>query len=313
MTQRPPINPRDILKRAMAAVDQRQRGRILALQGGGALGAFTYGVLDTLLEKDDRPLAALSGASAGALNAAVLATGLARGGKPKAQEALAAFWDDVARGGAFAEAMLLPSRMLGFQARKPARGSGDILRQLIERHIDVEALRSPEAPRLFISATHVQSGHGRIFTNRELSHDVLAASACLPFLQPAIVIDGEAYWDGGFTHNPPLKPLIPFPGDILLVRLLSTGTAAVPTKVSDIDRHLKAFAFAAPLARELDGIGPALERVREIALEDNLPDQSIEALPTPKIVEQRKEAGQEAASRFLAGEKPVRPSVRHRS
>ncbi|GGY50012.1 patatin-like phospholipase family protein [Parvularcula lutaonensis] len=123
MDHQQPLNPRRLLRRAVSAFDGRTRGRVLALQGGGALGAFTYGALDKLLEAEDRPLTALSGASAGAMNAAILATGLVRGGRQGARDALAAFWDDVARGGAFAKAMLLPRKIFGFRTGREARGA----------------------------------------------------------------------------------------------------------------------------------------------------------------------------------------------
>lgn len=299
------LGPRRFLRRAASLFDRRG-GWSLALQGGGALGAFTHGVLDGLLEDDDRPVERLSGASAGALNAAVLASGLVRDGRRGARDALAAFWQDVARGGAMAEAALLPSRiserLTGFRLPLPSgQQSGDFLRQLIEKHTDIAAIRSGIAPRIFIAATHVRSGRARIFDNATIDHDALFASACLPHASRPVLIDGEAYWDGGFSSNPPLAPLIAAGHPTILIRLLRLEADRLPGSRAEIDLHLQERAFAAPLSRELELLQP-LQRglVSEIALEEHADRHRFGALPTPGLVEGLRRAGRSAAAAFLS-------------
>jgi NTE family protein len=199
----------------------------LALQGGGSHGAFTWGVLDRLLREPDLEVVAISGTSAGAMNAGILADGLRRGGAGEARTNLARYWHDVGALPGFASlAPMLPAgaectwhpdhnpyflahdilrRVWSPYQTDPANHNP--LRRLLER-IDFDGLRSDtSAARVFICATHVRTGMRRVFNNAELSLDVLLAAACLPQLYQAVAIGGEHYWDGGYTANPALAPL----------------------------------------------------------------------------------------------------------
>lgn len=249
----------------------------LALQGGGSHGAFTWGVLDRLLQDEQIAFHGLSGTSAGALNAAVLATGFHRGGRTGAREALAAFWHDVSRSGSvFApfggdagpsfSSLLQPwTKLPGyrwadafFRSFSPYEFNPlnlNPLRQVVERHVDEAALHDCSLG-LFITATSVTTGQPRVFTTEDLSIDALLASACLPFLFQAVEIDGEPYWDGGYTGNPAMYPLIYNTEvlDILLVRinpLLRTGTPKGSMEIMD---RLSEITFNASLVGEMRAI-----------------------------------------------------------
>jgi NTE family protein len=243
----------------------------LALQGGGSHGAFTWGVLDRLLEDPRFLIVAISGTSAGAMNAAVLADGWTAGGAQGAREALDRYWERVSRAAAFSPlqrsfldrlmgrwtldtsptyvAMDLMSRLLSpydyFQARNP-------LRSILLESIDFERLaRSPI--KLFITATSVRTGRGRIFRNPEITADVLLASACLPTMFRAIEIGGEAYWDGGYAGNPTITPLIRESDahDTILVQINPTERTEIPRSASEILNRLNEISFNSPLAKEL--------------------------------------------------------------
>jgi NTE family protein len=194
---------------------------LLALQGGGSHGAFTWGVLDRLLEEADFEIEGITGTSAGAMNAVVLAHGLIRGGAGEARRALRDFWEAVGRIPGLGTVSPgswhldrspvyiwfdLISRVLSPYQLNPLNFHP--LRSLIADSIDFAGLRSSSKVQVIICATNVHTGRRRIFENRELSVDAVLASACLPFLFPAVEIDGEPYWDGGYTGNPAIAPLI---------------------------------------------------------------------------------------------------------
>jgi NTE family protein len=273
----------------------------LALQGGGSHGAFTWGVLDRLLEEPWLQFDGVSGTSAGALNAAVLATGLAQGGpaggRAKAQAALRAFWEDVAAGGAcFGSAHggalapgapklpswpSLPSwpglpaspfewnpvgqwmaeftRLFSPYQFNPL----DInpLRDIVRRHVDIDAVKRG-ALAVFVNATAVRSGRPRIFHRGDLSHDALLASACLPQLFRAVQIAGEGggepepYWDGGFSGNPALWPLIYETGalDLVLVKIDPLARPGTPDTPLEIHDRVNEITFNAGLASEMRAI-----------------------------------------------------------
>ena len=199
----------------------------LALQGGGSHGAFTWGVLDRLLEESWLTIEAISGTSAGAMNAAVMADGHARDGNQGARKALEAFWRKVSEAAAFSPLQRSPlDVLLGrwsldhspaylafdmmarvFSPYDLAFGAPNPLTKVLSESIDFARLAA--APiKLFITATNVRTGRPRVFRNAELSPDVLLASACLPAMFQAVEIDGEAYWDGGYSGNPTMTPLI---------------------------------------------------------------------------------------------------------
>jgi NTE family protein len=244
----------------------------LALQGGGSHGAFTWGVLDRLLEDPRFQIVAISGTSAGAMNAAVLADGWAAGGAEGARQALDRYWERVSQAAAFSPlqrsfldrlmgrwtldtspayvAMDLMSRLLSpYDLYLPA---GNPLRSILAESIDFERLaRSPI--KLFITATSVRTGRGRIFRNPDITADVLMASACLPTMFRAIEIDGEAYWDGGFAGNPTITPLIRESDahDTILVQINPTERPEIPKSAGDILNRLNEISFNSPLTKEL--------------------------------------------------------------
>src|SRR5262245_52524207 len=199
----------------------------LALQGGGAHGAFTWGVLDRLLEEGQLRIEAISGTSAGAMNAAVLAYGWIEGGASGARAALDAYWDRVAAAGGFSRMPRTPRNLMFVRSSlyfSPSFIAFDLISRLfspydlnphgfnpltliLRESIAFEQLaRSPI--KLFITATSVRTGRGRIFRNAELTPDVLLASACLPTMFQGIVIDRVPHWDGGYAGNPTITPLI---------------------------------------------------------------------------------------------------------
>jgi NTE family protein len=244
----------------------------LALQGGGSHGAFTWGVLDRLLEEPWLHIAAISGTSAGAMNAAILADGWIEAGAQGAREALKKYWQRISAAAAFSPLQRSPlDRMMGRWSldTSPAYVVMDLmtrllspydvnplgfnpLRRVLAESIDFERLvRSPI--KLFITATNVRTGRGRIFRNGEITADVLLASACLPTLFRAIEIDGDAYWDGGFAGNPTITPLIRESDahDTILVQINPRERAETPRTANDILNRLNEISFNSPLMKEL--------------------------------------------------------------
>jgi len=247
----------------------RRKQRLnLALEGGGAHGAFTWGVLDRLLEEEGIEVGWISGTSAGAVNAVALAAGLVEGGPAGAQAKLRAVWEAVAKAGVpdllrnnpwlagisksntFAQVASLFSpydfNPLGF----------DPFRKLLEAHVDFAALRGSSGPELLIAATDVASGLPRLFRRRELTVECVLASACLPTIHHAVSIDGHAYWDGGFSANPDLVTLAresPF-GDTLIVKLNSIDKPGVPTSAREITARINQITFNQPMLRDIQVI-----------------------------------------------------------
>ena len=248
----------------------------LALQGGGAHGAFTWGVLDALLADERLDFEAISGTSAGAMNAVVLADGMMRGGVAGARHRLGAFWRRVSREGAGAGAASeIVQGILGFwhlPAFSPFAffeqftslvspyGTNPLninpLRDLVDRLIDFDGVRKNEALKLFISATNVRNGKIRVFSGAEITADSLMASACLPYLFQAVEIDGEAYWDGGYMGNPALFPFFTETRseDILLVQVNPVRREAIPKTAREIMERVSEITFNASLLREFRAI-----------------------------------------------------------
>ena len=248
----------------------------LALQGGGAHGAFTWGVLDYLLEDGRVDLDGLSGTSAGAMNAVVLADGLLRGGRDGGRAALAEFWSAVAASAPFHTAM--PKINGEGHAASPALKlvmqwsrffspyelnpfDHNPLRRIVTKRIDFARLRAATEPRLFIAATHANSGRLRLFRNWELSPDVVLASACLPNIHHAVDIDGEPYWDGGYSANPAVYPLVfdCAAQDVVLVLLnpLLHGSGT-PRSAEEIQNRIRELSFSANLLREMGMLAHAM-------------------------------------------------------
>src|SRR3954452_14370575 len=255
----PGIQSRRELKRPKPGRDRIQR-LSLALQGGGAFGAFTWGVLDRLLEEDDLELDAISGASAGAINAVLVASGLANGGPEEARASLDRFWSNVGESRArnlflHPELVVATARQLSPYQFNPLELNP--LRDLLAREVDFEAIRTRSPVRLLVSATRVQDGAVRVFRTKAISLEVVLASACLPRLHHAVDINGEAHWDGGYASNLPVLPLVGASrtSDVLLVQLIPTDHAGLPVTKSEIDKRLGQITFTGPLQKELEAIG----------------------------------------------------------
>jgi len=244
----------------------------LALQGGGSHGAFTWGVLDRLIEEPLLKIEAISGTSAGAMNAALVADGWTQGGAEGARAALEAYWRRVSQAAAFSPLQRSPlDRLMGRWTldTSPAYIAMDLmarvvspydlnplglnpLRAVLAESIDFERLaRAPI--RLFITATSVRTGRGRIFRNKEITADVLLASACLPTMFHAVEIDGEPFWDGGYAGNPTLTPLVRESDacDTILVQINPRERLEPPRTANEILNRLNEISFNSPLMKEL--------------------------------------------------------------
>jgi NTE family protein len=252
----------------------------LALQGGGSHGAFTWGVLDRLLEDESIGFEAISGASAGAMNAVVMAHGMTIGGRDGAREALRQFWESVAAKAVFTSPPAELSRTPGGAVPTTSASAGfesflsmmrhfspqqfnpmDVnpLRDLLRHQVDFERLRNECEIRLFIATTEVSTGMLRLFRNPQLTIDVLMASACLPGIHHAVEIDGEAYWDGGLTANPPILPLVHecAARDLLMVLLHPSQRPDLPTSADEIRRRLSEISFSSAFFTELQALALA--------------------------------------------------------
>jgi NTE family protein len=243
----------------------------LALQGGGSHGAFTWGVLDRLLEDGRLKFSALTATSAGAMNAVAYANGLQRGGPDGARERLESFWSRVSRKGApfnvfrnnpFANTMFSPlafMNMLSQVASPYDLNPLDFnpLRESLLETVDFEQLNRCKTTSLFIAATNVRTGRVRVFRTYEVTADVVLASACLPQLFKAVEIAGEPYWDGGYVGNPALFPLFytDSPRDILIVHVNPLQRDGVPKAAHEIIDRMNEITFNASLLSELRAIG----------------------------------------------------------
>ena len=245
----------------------------LALQGGGTHGAFTWGVLDRLLEDERIRFGAISGTSAGAMNAVALTAGWVVDQRRGARESLRRFWARVADGlhlAQWAEAWMgthgapmvsppsSPVQAAWAMASRwfvplAAHDDGNPLRPVLAETVDFEAVRRCKDIQLFVGATHVQSGRLRVFRGDELNADAVLASACLPTLFPAVVIDGEAYWDGGYMGNPTLLPLLAESPtmDLMLVQVHPERRKALPVGPAEILDRINEITFHGTLVKEL--------------------------------------------------------------
>jgi NTE family protein len=247
----------------------------VALQGGGAYGAFTWGVLDRLLHEQDVFPSAFSGASAGAVNAVVTAYGLLQGGRDGAREALRNFWTEVGQKSLLTPMMTLPGADLHFdlwtQLFSPYQFNPlnlNPLRNLLDGMVDFEQLRQSGEIALFISATDVVTGEPRIFREHELTLDVLMASTCLPRLSQAVEIEGRRYWDGGLSANPPILPLVLETDSrtLLVVKLTPDEEPVLPTAAPEIMSRLRRILLNGSLNRDL----AALHEMRTLLNRSNL-------------------------------------------
>jgi NTE family protein len=244
----------------------------LALQGGGAHGAFSWGVLDRLLEEPWFEIDGVSGTSAGAMNAAVMVDGHAAGGREGARAALEGFWSSVAEAARFSPFQRTPLDFLlgrwtldnspiylvmDLLARVISpydlvSVGGNPLAAILAKHVDFDRLvRAPI--KLFVTATSVRTGRGRVFRNAEVTPDVLLASACLPTMFQSVEIEGESYWDGGYSGNPTITPLVREcrSHDTIIVQINPVERPGTPRSVRDILNRLNEVSFNAVLLKEL--------------------------------------------------------------
>ncbi len=268
---------------------QKRKSIEVALQGGGAHGSYTWGVLDRLLEDDRIAIEGISGTSAGAMNGAVVADGLVAGGHEAAREGLERFWCAVS-----AAAQLSPIRrtpldvLLGTWSLDWSPGYMmaealsnlftpydlnplDInpLRDIVADQIDFERVNRCPDLKLFVTATNVRTGRAKIFRQPEITVDALMASACLPSIFKAVEIDGEAYWDGGYMGNPALFPLVDECNarDLVLVQINPLRRDELPRTVPEIENRINEITFNASLIKELRAIGFLQELIRHENLE----------------------------------------------
>lgn len=248
----------------------------LGLQGGGTYGAFTWGVLDRLLDEDTFAFDSLSGSSSGAVNAVVLADGYARGGGRRgAQASLRRFWTTLGQLASFSPMQRTPlDRIAGkwtmehspvYQLMEMAGAlMGPVLetpvtlnplRNLLTTMVNFERVRDCTELELFIAATNVRTGTGRIFTRAEMTPQTVLASACLPTVFAAVEVDGESYWDGSYVANPPLAPLVERPPrDIIVVQNNPIARTTMPRSVADISNRSNEIAFNISFVREISAL-----------------------------------------------------------
>ncbi len=263
----------------------------LALQGGGSFGAFTWGVLERLLEEPDCEIDAISGASAGAVNGVLLASGFVEGGREGARARLRRFWRRVTEEASFRSLMLIGGFSPAGTSVTFGRGLSsarfdpfdlDPLRQALATEIDFSALCDPVCPKLLVATTRVRDGRLCVFRNRDLTADVVLASTCPPLVHCAVEIEGDAYWDGGYAANPPLVQLVQDSdaADVLIVQITPTRDAYIPITMAAIDRRLDQITANSALNAEIAALDFAREnaatpelrslRVFRLAAEDEI-------------------------------------------
>jgi NTE family protein len=297
----------------------------LALQGGGSFGAFTWGVLDRLLDEKDIVFDAVSGASAGAVNAVILASGLADGGRGGAKMKLERFWKRTSEAAPRAQsgvAVAIATRVLSPYQFNPFNLNP--LRSLLEDEIDFARLRDRPSLRLLIGATRVRDGSMHIFREKDLTVDSVLASACLPVIHHAVSVEGEAYWDGGYSANPPLIPLVSASraSEALIVQIIPSVGAEMPKTSSEIAKRMEQITFNSSLLRDLDALA-AMTKLSDHEMKGSRMSRKLQRLKLhhlaaeaeyPFLSEasalnldwdfllQLRDAGRKAADRWLLGE-----------
>lgn len=269
----------------------------LALQGGGAHGAFSWGVLDKLLEDGRVQIEAISGTSAGAMNAVVVADGLMKGGEDRARAALHAFWkavSDAAMGSPIKRSPIdvfmgnwsldaspsylffdLLNRVASPYELNPLNLNP--LRDLVEQQVDFETVRTCDKMKIFVSATNVETGRVKVFRRAELTADAVMASACLPFMFQAVEIDGVPYWDGGYMGNPVLFPFFRGCGsrDVVIVQINPLFRAGTPRTAREILNRVNEITFNSSLMREFRAIDFVRRLIEEGKLDTTRHEQVL--------------------------------------
>jgi len=292
----------------------------LALQGGGAHGAFTWGVLDYLLSDERIAVEGISGTSAGAVNAVMLADGLMRGGREEAQKRLADFWRAASSTGnlpALQREVL--QRLLSFTPLEgtPVQAWFDALsryfspydvnplninplKDLIEHFVDFDKLRGADDLQLFVSATNVQTGRVRIFSREKITADAVMASACLPLLFRAVEIDGVPYWDGGYLGNPVIFPFFRTTSteDVLVVQINPLARQATPTSSSEIMNRINEITFNSSLIGEYRAIDFVTRLIDQGKLPRGVGDGQYRRINVHRVVLDRFGARVDASSKL---------------
>lgn len=293
----------------------------LALQGGGSHGSFTWGVLDRLLDDERIEFDSISAVSSGAMNACMLASGYINGGRQGAKESIATFWQAVAdkyhdlfesnpatmwnKAVGFDTPISLQTYFSFTEKLSPYQLNPfnlNPLKDILIDLVDFDQLRKESPFKLHIGATEVRTGKMRVFTNEELSVDVLLASACLPALHHAIEIDGESYWDGAFSGNPPLFPLIfnSEQPDILVVLLQPLLRESVPITVDEIRKRTHELSFTNTFLREMRAIALSKEEIKQEWLSSGNLDKRMRKLNIHMIEDESFEQ-MDSTSRLYAG------------
>ncbi len=261
-----------------------------ALQGGGSHGAYTWGVLDRFLEEDDVEIEAISGTSAGAMNAAVLVNGYAKGGRAGAKKLLEQFWRRVSDAAAFSPMSKSPvermitgwnmdsspvyhwfdmmSRIFSPYELNPLNVNP--LKMILDETLDMSLFSEKGGIQCFISATHVESGQARVFSREEISTDALLASSCIPFMFQAVQVEGEYYWDGGYMGNPSIWPLIYHSRseDVILVQINPIHNDVIPRSAPEIINRLNEITFNSSLIAEMRAIDFVSRLIKEKRVEE---------------------------------------------
>jgi NTE family protein len=307
----------------MSSTDSQTPGCVaVAVQGGSAHGAFAWGALDRLMELR-MPVARVCGVSSGAFMATFLVQGLVRGGHEGARVQMRRLWERIAQAHALSPLRSSPLErwLWGWDMSNTPLWQGietamrlfspaqlnplghNPLRPLVDDLLDPDALVDPRAPHLTVAATDVETGEARLFGNAEIGIEALLASACLPFVFPAVEIDGHAYWDGGYAGNPPLYPLLQpsLPQHLVLIRAQPVHRSGVPTTPTEILNRLNELAFHAGLVAELAAL-PAEIALVTIDADDTLRDLPISSRfnGEPDFLSELFEAGRKAADRASA-------------
>jgi NTE family protein len=304
----------------------------LALQGGGSFGAFTWGALERLLDEPEVSFDAISGVSAGAVNAVLLASGLMEGGREAAKARLERFWRAMSRAAALVPSASLAGLPFGLLTRSlspymfnpfnlnPLRGA-------LAEEVDFARLRTRSPIRLLIGATRVRDGELRVFSAEEASVEVVLASACLPLIHHTIEVEGEPYWDGGYAANPPLMALAVASRakHILVVQVTPSTVDHLPTSPDEIGKRLEHIRFNATLNVELDalryaklvGATPKLGRLRigRISAQDEFAGLEGESAGNLgwAFLERLRQSGRAAVETWLAEAAPPATPQRARS
>jgi NTE family protein len=263
----------------------------LALQGGGAHGAFTWGIIDRILEEDSIEIEAISGTSAGAMNGALVVNGIADGGRDKAREMLEVFWKKISNAaslGPFSPSIL--DKMVGsndmmyspgvmameYMTRIFSPSQLNVLdinpfQTILEDVLDMKKIQNCKKIKLFVNATNVLTGKIKVFESKELTTDMLLASACLPFLFKTVEVDGQPYWDGGYSGNPALFPLIYSCDckDIAIIQINPINIDQVPYTAQDIMDRVNEISFNTTLMREARAIAFVSKLIDDGVLTEN--------------------------------------------